>query len=433
MTRLAALLFLVLALVLRQGAGALPELQSHRMFPFASGSWTSLTVNYPPAAAERVAADLLALVALQLVALAFLTRGPRWTAWTRRHPRAARLVLAATVAWPFVVVECGLRAYMSAHPLPHRPDALMEYAPTPGFRLDAGDTPSRNNSRGLRSPEIERGRAAGTLRILVLGDSATWGSLVGVEEPYPRQLERIGALAGVRLQVVNAAVGGFCSLQGLEHARRLVPYYQPDVVLFGYNNDCMAVSEVADRDRIPSHPVTRAVQHALYGSELYLLLRREVMNRFGPAPLTADRPAYTKGWPQRVSLPDHRENYRALIALARRHGARPGILILPTGHTPGYDEGDRVLAREEGIACVDFTPLWTRTGQSVADLTFDGIHPTPRGHRLLARLLWEGLQEPGTIPAATVATWPADFAFTPPAVDDRARWRFSEKGAERVP
>src|SRR5206468_12891350 len=55
--------------------------------------------------------------------------------------------------------------------------------------LSHRDIPMRIDSAGFRGPEVPASKDAGEVRLLVLGDSITWGDYLLENETYPRRLE----------------------------------------------------------------------------------------------------------------------------------------------------------------------------------------------------------------------------------------------------
>jgi hypothetical protein len=92
------------------------------------------------------------------------------------------------------------------------------------------------NSLGLRGPEPSASRAAA--RIVVLGDSMTFGHGVGDEETYARRLAAHFAAAGRQVEVLNAGVRGYGSDQSFALYVTRLRSLRPDLVIFGhYRND----------------------------------------------------------------------------------------------------------------------------------------------------------------------------------------------------
>jgi lysophospholipase L1-like esterase len=76
--------------------------------------------------------------------------------------------------------------------------------------------PVHVNSHGTRGPDFQTDKPVGTIRILSLGDSRTFGWGLADEETYSRQLERLlqeRAGSGKRIEVINAGVNAWSYLQ----------------------------------------------------------------------------------------------------------------------------------------------------------------------------------------------------------------------------
>jgi hypothetical protein len=91
------------------------------------------------------------------------------------------------------------------------------------------------NSDELRDREFAVPKPPGTYRVLVLGDSFTWGVGLNVEETIPKQLEAsLSAPPGSRVEVINAAVPGMNTVDELEMLRLRGLRYGPDMILLVY-------------------------------------------------------------------------------------------------------------------------------------------------------------------------------------------------------
>jgi len=75
---------------------------------------------------------------------------------------------------------------------------------TPSMEYPGKNVEVRINSLGLRGEEITLEKPSGVKRILVLGDSYTYGVYVGNDETYPAVLEELFERDGRNIQVINA-------------------------------------------------------------------------------------------------------------------------------------------------------------------------------------------------------------------------------------
>ncbi|HYU78697.1 MAG TPA: GDSL-type esterase/lipase family protein [Vicinamibacterales bacterium] len=127
--------------------------------------------------------------------------------------------------------------------------------------------PTHINNLGFRDDRdyaLEKG--LNTFRILVLGDSVTFGH--GAIHTYPRLLEDKlrGWRHDVDWQVWNAGVPGYNTSQELAQLLEVGPAFKPDLVVVGfYDNDVT--------DNQPVAPVSRA---AVAGSSVLAWLQRHI-------------------------------------------------------------------------------------------------------------------------------------------------------------
>jgi hypothetical protein len=113
-------------------------------------------------------------------------------------------------------------------------DQLYGWKNIPGWQASTINQPLSINSKGLRDREYPYQKAAGTKRILVLGDSYTWGYGVANKEIYTEVLEEALQDKYPHYEVLNAGVSGwgtdqqylFLITEGLK--------YSPDLVIVGH-------------------------------------------------------------------------------------------------------------------------------------------------------------------------------------------------------
>jgi sugar phosphate isomerase/epimerase/lysophospholipase L1-like esterase len=106
----------------------------------------------------------------------------------------------------------------------------------PEFRV-----PARINDAGFRGGPLPGAKRAGVYRIVVLGDSFTWGYGVRERQAYPARLaRRLNARTGgaPRVEVVNLGVPGAGPLDYLWHLEHTGLALDPDLVVVGlFAND----------------------------------------------------------------------------------------------------------------------------------------------------------------------------------------------------
>jgi len=106
---------------------------------------------------------------------------------------------------------------------------------------DTGERfPVRTNAEGWKDVEHARAKRPGVVRVLVLGDSNTWG-FVPTDHLYTRRLETLLAERGFgNVEVVSMAVGGWGTDQELEALTIEGLAYDPDIVVYQFcGNDVL--------------------------------------------------------------------------------------------------------------------------------------------------------------------------------------------------
>jgi hypothetical protein len=142
--------------------------------------------------------------------------------------------------------------------------------------------PVHINNLGLRDPrDYSLSKQPNTFRILVLGDSVTFGHGSIYEHTYPYLLEQHlkAWKPQIDWQVWNAGVPGYNSAQELAYLQRVGPSFKPDLVVVGfYPNDIMSndlVAEPSDSARAISGGRNWVKSH-FYSYELYRRLYLEL-------------------------------------------------------------------------------------------------------------------------------------------------------------
>jgi len=115
-------------------------------------------------------------------------------------------------------------------------DAFCAYRARPGPYRE-GKAVNRHGF--ISTPELDLEKPAGTVRIAFLGGSSTACNELPDEETWPwRTVERLrAALPGRRIELLNAALGGFTSFESFGRLWSRVRFFRPDfvVVYHGWN------------------------------------------------------------------------------------------------------------------------------------------------------------------------------------------------------
>jgi lysophospholipase L1-like esterase len=125
---------------------------------------------------------------------------------------------------------------------PHRFDRATGFSLVPDYdaaepfeEAPGGQYRIRTNGLGLRDERPLLPKASGRYRVLVLGDSRTFGVGVEREQAVPAILERaLGAELGRPLDVVNAGVPGWGQREAVAFLERKCADLAPDFVILGF-------------------------------------------------------------------------------------------------------------------------------------------------------------------------------------------------------
>ena len=346
--------------------------------------------------------------------------------------RAAGLLAGLSVALLifFGVGEVLSRAFHLVDRLNHFPrrlfmasdDLRLPYRMRPGVETDVRGFHVRVNALGLRGAEVSPLPAPGVHRVLALGDSATFGEGMRVEEAFPALLEQaLNARGRGRYEVVNAGVEGYNTAAELAYLERDGLALRPEAVVVGFNlNDFDHAPVLGSLGVLTNDQSQRMSSGSLANvSEFYLVLRwlaRSLAARWHGTPAPTAPPETAGGFApldRYVSLlrkayyrqpSDERwqvleTSLHGLGTVTRAHGLRLVIAIIPDGDQIGVPDPDltpqqkllAICAREQ-LDCLDLYPEFAAHAGD-GPLFLDIMHPNPAGQRLSAAALAKRLLE----------------------------------------
>ena len=295
------------------------------------------------------------------------------------------------------------------------PDVWMQFRPNTSFRLDYDSNPRgyfdrdggltyQINRHGFRGPDFEQRKAAGTFRILVLGDSFTFGEGVKWQDTFVKRLERLlAAGAESSIEVLNFGVSGWTSKSEVRFLEQAGLAFQPDLVLVVY-----VLNDTKYRPRLEIWEDFRAayepegvLRHSYFASWIYARVARHVRGQRYVEALVEGALAQRRHWNKMLS---------ELVAgkrIAAEAGSGYAVAIFPFMYRLDDSYPFAVIhrmveeaLREHGIPVADLFPAFE--GESYTRLWVhpSDQHPNDRAHAIAARaiadfLRTEGLVEPG--------------------------------------
>ncbi len=263
--------------------------------------------------------------------------------------------------------------------------------------------PVHINSRGTRGAEFAVPKPGGTIRILALGDSKTFGWGLTEDESYPRRLEtglQVLVPAGTRVEVVNTGVNGWGYPQMKLFLQDPGLGWQPDFVLLGDANLWTQFSEDADpnfvkqmmgRVRLKNLLRRSAIYHFVIEVQLETFYQR-YKTKFIPVDPRQDSmfKEAQKNDPDAV-FKKAIEDICQLTAAAK---AKPVVMYIPrldeleAGKESNVQQAKREICQRLGVPFLDLTPD-LKAGAGGLYLPADPVHLNDKGCAIVGAKLVE--------------------------------------------
>ncbi len=349
---------------------------------------------------------LLAVISGTLAVLACMGLGVvGLVAWARSaspealHAIVARLALAgASAVGALAVTEAFLRGQAGRFP----PNDYCTV--TWGY-------PVVNNRLGFRERDFEVPKPPGCFRIMVLGDSLTWGAGLPVEKRYTNLLEaKLKALAGpARIEVLNFAYSGASTADQRDVLRKHIDLVQPDLVVVGFCvNDPQPKAENYAVELERYRRLFDAIQWmARFGlrrtAGLVHSKTDQLLRNLGLVPQWQEALGRVYD-PQSAEWGDFQRALTEIHTLCTARGLPPPVFVPLLQGSGDFNQPDAYLsnilrwcrqaeeaARQIGFATVDLEPAFRSQGyQDRAVNPWDG-HPSAQCNQVYAEVLAERL------------------------------------------
>jgi lysophospholipase L1-like esterase len=321
----------------------------------------------------------------------------------RRRPRLSlrkKLLFAAlTTALVLTLLEVGLRCFVGWNQDwldCHRGHSVLGWCLREGWRGDQPWTggPSAINPQGLRDDAPVGPKTAGEKRLLILGDSVTFGATVRTDEAYPQRLEQALHRDGRTWRVLNAGVTSYDAGQEADWLDVFGWQTEPEVIAVAFcRNDLFP----SDRENSPKRFATGTITRWLTEhSAVAFYMERAIW--LGRAKITQSRPR-----PEPESFDVIEKPYRQIDASARERGLPVILLVFPTRELiegrahDDYSERLEQLGKELGWRVIDLAPAFPRDAGSLF-LSGDMVHPNAEGYKLVAEYLHREITQRNLLP-----------------------------------
>ena len=296
---------------------------------------------------------------------------------------------------------------------------LFEFDPVLTWKIRSGlknvwwdYTVVSTNKRGLRMKREIGEKKAGALRVVMLGDSVTFGYRVPIArertdvkkidpgKTYPVLVEERlrAAHSGREIEIIPLACPGYTSGQGLAWLQRDIEELQPDIVTacFGWND--IRSAGLPDRETFPRTAGQVLAREIISRSQGLLHITASAAARKS----NADNPKERASEP-RSSPEEYTAHFEQMADVCRSHGVWFGV-ILPVYRDPNTpdteplqqtrpDEGARMalyrdrlreFVKVRNIPSLEIVELTEKNWPASKSLFGERIHPNAEGHTLMA-------------------------------------------------
>jgi lysophospholipase L1-like esterase len=271
----------------------------------------------------------------------------------------------------------------------------------PALRPGADTGSAVVNELGLRGPVLPREKDPQTYRVLFIGDSTVFGLGVPLDNTFAHlATSQLGALApGRRSEYLIGAIPGSTSFQSRVLLARLLPY-RPDLVVFyvGARNDPDRARYFRDSAWPERHARRQAAWHDVRTLRALEFMADAAWKKW----LRRLRP---RTWQARVPPDEFEANMKAMLEATRRAGV-PAVVLLPpyseslAAHQkiiPYYQDILREAAVSYGAPHPELQRIFALHEESAVYFE-DGIHPSAKGHQLIADEIVRVVRESGLAP-----------------------------------
>ncbi len=268
------------------------------------------------------------------------------------------------------------------------------------------------NSHGLRGEEIPAG--TGKVRIVVMGNSCTFGWGIPNDKTYAEQLGRLinadGALPEV--EVINAGIPGYSTFQGRRFFYTDIILLKPDIVMmmFAWNDQWAAADNIPDKNQQMPPEYIINLQNIFSRLKIYRLIKKialSIIEEPLDSKLIKENPVY------RVSEGDFYDNLDVIIQYCKREKITPVLLTSPIPslekyYPPGvrspmhqyheyYNYQTRQLAKFNKIPLVDVAKIFNDYDNLFDNAPEDPIHFNDAGHRTAAEAIFNYFKQNDTL------------------------------------
>ena len=295
------------------------------------------------------------------------------------------LVIILIVVLFFLILEGVLTRYAKKHDkIDFRPHPLLLWVRSRPV-----------NSMGFVYDEFPIKKEPNEFRFILVGDSTAEGNKgTRFSEKTEQALQKLHP--NKKIRVVNAACSGYSIVQ-VKHLMDLkLKKLNPDYLIISLNNDSTYDND-EDKNRLPKSSMV-PILNALYKSNLYLMFRKYKLNK-DYHKYEKSIGSQTRNDKRRVSREDVKKYYGDVINTAKDMGTGVIIMAMPSNYKKKeydhqdflYKKGLRRIAENHNVLFCDIYSKWKESDSEY--LFEDYVHPTTKGHKMIADELIEFIEK----------------------------------------
>jgi lysophospholipase L1-like esterase len=268
------------------------------------------------------------------------------------------------------------------------------------------------NIYGLRGDDFDLVPSENTYRILVLGDSFTYGCGARFEDTFPKQAELLLNARGDKttFEVINAGKPGLNTLEEMRYLKAEGWKFQPDLVVVQfYANDLQATVEILEEQR--NKFIEIFFKKPFRKSYVFFFLRRN-FNEFNLALLKLLDDQFPKDylWGLHQTITFNSSGWKqcssAYVELAKfsKEKSLPVMVVLfphpgePHGAIPLIHETVGAFCKKQGLPVLDLLEDVKAIPPARQVVRPFDDHPSEEYHRLAAKRLVEALDHWALLP-----------------------------------
>jgi lysophospholipase L1-like esterase len=256
----------------------------------------------------------------------------------------------------------------------------------------------RTNSLGLRGPEIPPKNKR--FRILVLGDSYTFGWVLPEGDTYPALLQSQLSSEGSNVEVINGGAPGYGTVQEEDFLKKIYPKIEPDYVVLGF-----VMNDAEPQNTVPQNPnelYKYASSWMLESLKFFWIQKHFRGSRFLSSRLYYYNGKYLKGFESDSGKwKEARQALKGIKELCASRHSGFLVVILPDV-TENLDDTYRFTpihntvmrwAKDLKIDAIDVLPAFRGKNRDDYSVPDDG-HPNKKANEIIAAQIvshWKGI------------------------------------------